>query len=254
MRRQRGADARVVRHHFVALVNQPLVPDNFQQVPSRLDVVVVERVVSVAEVDPVTHAPRHLLPFADVSHHRLAATAGEFRDADLLLDCLFVEYAEFFFNLMFDRQTVRIPAAFARRVVAAHGFETRINVFERARQHMMNAGLAVGRGGAFVETETRPPATLLDGPVENRARFPERQHRLLQRRPVVPTVDRLERRGRRLAFILAHARPHRATPMNANASTMPLMRPMVCAVLATLKSNNASKIPDQHNANQPSNR
>src|SRR6185436_13107240 len=84
----------------------------------------------------------------------------EARDADFLLDALLVEDAELFLDLVFHRQAVRVPAGFARTVEAAHGLVAREQILERAREHVMDAGPAVGRRRALVEHELRTRGAL----------------------------------------------------------------------------------------------
>ncbi|MEJ2275657.1 MAG: hypothetical protein P8Y01_13980, partial [Woeseiaceae bacterium] len=52
VRRQGCADARIVGNDLVSLVDQVLVPDRLEQIPDRLDVGVVERVIGFVEIDP----------------------------------------------------------------------------------------------------------------------------------------------------------------------------------------------------------
>ena len=76
----------------------------------------------------------------------IACLAGE---AELLLD----------FEL--DRQAVGVPAALARDIEPAHGLVAREDVLERARQHVMDAGPAVGRRRPLVEYVARARRGLL---------------------------------------------------------------------------------------------
>ena len=156
MRGQRCTDARIVGNDFVASIDKALVPDCLEQRPDALDVTVVQRVIGFVEIHPQAHALGHLLPVTDVAHDGFATTARKFLDADFFLDFTLVEDAEFFFDFMLHRQAVGVPARFARHIEAPHGLVTRKGVFEAAREHMMNSGLAVGRRRAFVEAEVRP--------------------------------------------------------------------------------------------------
>ena len=189
---ERGADARIIGYDLVTLVDEVLVPDDFQQIPHRLDVIVVEGVVGVFHVHPETHALGHDFPIADVAHHRFAATAGELGNADLLLDTALVEDSELFLDLVLHRQPVSVPAGLARAVKAAHVLETRKHVLEGARQNMMDAGLAIGRGRTFVPGKQRPALALLETFLEHVLIAPEGEHPLLQGRPVVAAADFLE--------------------------------------------------------------
>src|SRR5690606_36528746 len=192
VRRQCRGDARVVRHDLVALIHEALVPDLLQQGPDALDVVVVQREIGVGEVDPETHVLRHRLPFGDVTHDRRATLLRERRDADFLLDALLVEDAELFLDLVLDGQAVRVPARFARTVEAAHRLVARVQILERAREHVVNTGAAVGRRRAFVEDEFRPVAAGLDDALEHALAPPELENVLLERGTVVARADWLE--------------------------------------------------------------
>ncbi len=189
---KRRADARIVRHHLVALIDEPLVPDDLEQPPDRLDVVVVERVIGVVHVDPEAHALGHRLPVADVAHHRLAAAARELGDTDLFLDAALVEDAELLLDLVLDRQPVGVPAGLARAVEAAHVLVAREHVLERTRQHVVDAGLTVGRRRPFVPGVERPALALLHALGEHVLVTPEGQHLLLERGPVVASTDFFE--------------------------------------------------------------
>ena len=82
------------------------------------------------------------------------------------------------------KQIASPVAGRARRVVAAHGLVAREHVLERARQHVMDAGLAVRGRRPLVETVLRPA---LAGPKRFRERVvlaPEREDALLERRTV----------------------------------------------------------------------
>ena len=102
MRRQGCADSRIIRHDFIATIDQALVPNDLKQVPDRLYVSVIERVISFIQVDPESHALGHLFPVADVAHDGLAASPRELGNPYLFLDLFLVEYAELFFDLVLD--------------------------------------------------------------------------------------------------------------------------------------------------------
>ena len=150
VRREGGADARVVGDDLVALVDEALVPDLAEQPPHRLDERVVEGVVGIVHVHPEAHALGHPLPVADVAHHRLAAAAGELRHADLPLDLGLVEDAELLLDLMLDRQAVGVPSRLARAVVALHVLETGEDVLERAGEDVMDPRTPVRGRRPFV--------------------------------------------------------------------------------------------------------
>jgi len=147
---------------------------------------------------PEAHALGHLLPVADVGHDRFAAQSRELGDAHLLLDLVLVVALDpalslqELFHLVLHGQPVRIPARLARRVVAAHGLVARKHVLERARQHVVDSGLAVGGRRTLVETEARASLGHGNGLLERTVLAPKRQHLLLERGPVISTRNFLE--------------------------------------------------------------
>ena len=124
--------------------------------PDGLNVLVVEGVVGLIEIDPKPHPLGHRFPVADIAHHRFAAAAGELCYADGLFNFFFVEDPQFFFNLVFDRQTMGIPSGFARHMEALHGFITGIDILETARQDVVDAGFAIGRRRPLIEGKEWP--------------------------------------------------------------------------------------------------
>ena len=82
MRRQRRADLRVIRHHLAAAIQQIFVPDAFEQIPDRFDVIVMQREIGIGQIHPIPHAPGQHLPVINIFHHRFTAQAVEFPDAD----------------------------------------------------------------------------------------------------------------------------------------------------------------------------
>ena len=139
VRGERGAVARAVGDDLVRLVEAPLVPDLAQRPPDRLDVVVGHasrrgrrgrsrsRSARSAGSSPRrsgtptrgSAALNSAIPYSSISRLR--------RDPELLLD------------LELDRQPVAVPARLARDVVAAHRLVARVDVLERAREHVVRA-------------------------------------------------------------------------------------------------------------------
>ena len=152
VRRQGGPDPGVVGHHLVPAVEKPLVPDDPEQMPHRLDVVVVERVVGVLHVHPEAHSLGHPLPVADVAHDRFTASPGELLDADLPLDPGLVEDPELLLDLVLDGQAVRIPAGPARAVVAAHGLVAGNRSLKVRARTWWSPGLPFAVGGPSFHT------------------------------------------------------------------------------------------------------
>ena len=194
VRRQRGTDARVVRHHLVALVQQLLVPQLLQELPHALDVVVVQREIRVLEINPEAHAFRHGFPFGYVAHDRRATLRREARDTDFLLDALLIEDAELFLDLVLHGQSVGVPAGLTRAVETAHRLVAREQVLEGAREHVMDAGPAVRGGRPLVEHELRPRRTFSHEAAKHVLATPEVEGAFLDLRPVIAGADWFEHR------------------------------------------------------------
>jgi len=99
---QRRATAGAVGHHFVALVEQVLVPELAQDPPDALDVLVGVGDISVVEVHPERDALGQALPLLDVAEDTLAALLVVLRDA-VFLDLPLVREAKLFLDLDLDR-------------------------------------------------------------------------------------------------------------------------------------------------------
>ena len=159
-----------------------------QQVPDRLDIGVVERVISLVEIDPEAHTLSHLLPVTDVAHDGFAAALGEFSYTNFLFDLLLIEDTKFFLNLMLHWKAVRIPTGLTRYVIALHGFVAREDVFEAARQDVVNTRFAIGGRRAFVKAELRSALGLIQRFLKNIMLTPELQHLGFEGRTVVSTL------------------------------------------------------------------
>ena len=192
VRRQRGAYVRVVGDHLVASVNETLVPYLPEQPPNGLYVGVVESVVGIGHVHPKTHALGHPLPIVDIELYRLAAPARELRHADLAFDLALVEYPEFLLDFVLDRQAVGVPTGLARAVISPHVFEARKDVLERAREDMVDAGLAVGGRRPLVPDIQRPTLALPLRRVEHVMLMPQIEHFAFELRAVIAARHVLE--------------------------------------------------------------
>jgi hypothetical protein len=97
------------------------------------------------------------------------------RDAERLLD------------LDLDREAVAVPPALPRDVTAAHRVEAGVQVLERTRPNVVDAGTGVRGGGTFVEHPLRralaPAQTLVEGVL----RAPPLEHARFE-------IDQIERR------------------------------------------------------------
>src|SRR5438105_7124304 len=75
---------------------------------------------------------------------------------------------------------MRVPPRFARYVVSAHGSVSTEQIFNRAREHVMDARLSVRSGWTFEEHKRGLPFSLLESPLEEFFIFPAGQHFLLE--------------------------------------------------------------------------
>ena len=191
MAADRRAAARAVRHDLVALVEQVLVPDLPQQPPDRLDVVVGVGVVGVVQVDPEADALGEALPLLEVRGDALAAQLVELGDA-VGLDLPLAVDAEAALDLELDRQAVRVPAGLARHAVAAHRLVAREEVLEDARDDVVRARPAVGRGRPLVEHEDGGVLAALEALLEDAVLLPELEDARVERREVDARRDVLE--------------------------------------------------------------
>ncbi len=96
------AAARAVGHDLVALVEQALIPQRFQNPPHRLDVGVGVGDVGLFQVDPEAEAVGEFLPLLDVLESRLAAELVEGSDA-VGLDLALIGEAELLLHADFHR-------------------------------------------------------------------------------------------------------------------------------------------------------
>ena len=152
MRGQHRAGARAVPVNLVPAVKQVLVGELLQQPPHRFDVAVVVGDVGLFQVHPVADAGGQLVPQRGVLVDRLAAGGVVLGDAEGL-DVGAVLQPQRFFDLDLHRQAVGVPAGLALHAVAAHGLVAAEAVLDGARQHVVHAGAAVGRGRPFIKGE-----------------------------------------------------------------------------------------------------
>ena len=150
----------------VALVEEALVVDLFEQPPHRFHIFGVVGNIRVFQVHPVTHQPCQFGPFAGVAHHALAAGFVVGLDRYFFTD-IFLGNAQCFFHTQFHRKPVRVPTGFARHAIAAHGFVAVKHILDRAAQYVMNARFAIGRGRAFVENKSAVFGAVFNAAAEN---------------------------------------------------------------------------------------
>ena len=143
-----------------------------QQRPYRLDVFVFKRDIGFFQVHPVPHFPGDIIPHILVAHDRTAARPVIIIHRDLFTDIL-LGNTEFLFHLQFDRQAMRIPAAFAVNPVALERIIAAEKVLDRSRHHVVNPRLAIGGRRTFVKDVGLACGTLLHRLFKNPFLLPE---------------------------------------------------------------------------------
>ena len=133
--RQRRLERHRHRHHLEALVDEPLVPELFQDPPDRLHVPGVHGLVVVVEVDPASDAAHDRAPLVDITLDDLAALGVVAGDAQLLHGML-RGHAELLVDLVLDREAVAVPAEAPQHVAPAHGPVARHDVLDDRRQQV----------------------------------------------------------------------------------------------------------------------
>ncbi len=186
--RQRGAAARAVRDDAVSLVEQALAGDLLQRPPDRLDVGRVQRAVGVVEVQPEADPLGQRVPVLEEGEHRLAALGVELRDP-VLLDLGLGLDPELLLDGDLDGQAMRVPAAAALDVVAAHRAEAGEDVLEGAAQDVVHAGRAVRRRRPLPEDPGLGPLTPPHGLAKHVALTPALEDLLLELREGDLRVD-----------------------------------------------------------------
>src|SRR5690606_26285125 len=160
VRAERRAAARAVRHALVPAVDQPLLVQPREDPPHGLDVRRRERDVRAAVVEPVADAFREALPVFLVGEDALPAYLIESRDTELL-DLLLAADAQLLLGLDLDRQPVRVPAGYARDVLAAQRVVPADEVLDRTADDVVDPGPAVRRRRALIEDELFGAGALL---------------------------------------------------------------------------------------------
>ena len=177
--RQRHLVAGAVRDDLQLLVQQALVVDGLERPPDRFDVLGVKRAVGVVEVDPEPDPLGHRVPVLDVAEDLLAAAGVELRDPEPL-DVVLGGEPKLGFERQLYRQSVAVPAALALDEVPAHRAVAREDVLEHAREHMVEAGGAVGGRRPLVEAPSRSVAAAPDRLGEHVPLAPALEHALFE--------------------------------------------------------------------------
>ena len=122
--------------------------------------------VGVVQINPIGHALGERVPQLGVLADAVLAGGVVLGNA-IGLDVFAGFQTQLLFDLDLHGQAVGVPAGLAVHAVAAHGFIATERVLDRARQHMVHSGTAIGRWWTFVEREGWGISPLLDGTLED---------------------------------------------------------------------------------------
>ena len=172
MRTQTRSRRRRIRLNRITFVQIPFVIQAFEQIPNGFDVFVFVSDVRIIEVNPITHFDGNIVPQILVPHNRFAAFVVIIVHRNLFADVFFRD-TEFFFNREFNRQTMRIPTAFALDAFTIEGLKTAENILNRPRHNVVNAWQTIRRRWSFVKNKGVIRVALLNGFVEDPLSIPE---------------------------------------------------------------------------------
>ena len=153
---QSRAGSRGIGLNGVAFVEVTLVIDLLEQVPERLDVVVVVGDIGTVRIYPVTDLFRQRDPLGGVFHHLFAAGPVVFRHGNLLADIL-LGNAEFLLDTQLHRQAVGIPAGTTVHEETLLRLVTADGVLDGTGHHMVDARHAVCGGRTLEKDKLRRP-------------------------------------------------------------------------------------------------
>ena len=143
VRAEAGAGGGRVGLDGIALVEQLLVIELFEQPPDCLDIPVVIGDVGVVHIDPEPHVAGQVFPYIGKLHHILATGLVVIFNGNLCSD-VFLGYPESLLHAQFNRQSVGIPAGLAFDLITLQCTETADGILDGARHDMVDAGHPVG--------------------------------------------------------------------------------------------------------------
>ncbi len=130
--RQRCFTARANIHGTIIFVHEPLVPKLFEHPPDRLHIVFVHRAIGMIKIYPTAEAGNRFFPVFYIAKYFATAKFVKRGDPEGF-NFFFGFGAQFFFNNVFDRQTVTIPSPAALHAIPLHGPKARHHVFHERR-------------------------------------------------------------------------------------------------------------------------
>ena len=188
MARQACASCRRVRLDGVALIEQAFLIELLQQPPQGLDILIVIGDVRMVQIDKIAHLLRQFTPLGGVHHHILAALAVVVLRRYVALRLLVVDVslgdAQFLLHTQFYGQSVGVPAGLTLHLIAAHGLIAVERVLDAACQHVVNAGVSVGRRRTLEEHKLRTTLALVHRAPEDILLLPHLQDVIVHLRQV----------------------------------------------------------------------
>ena len=154
-----------------------------QRPPQGFYIFIVKGYVGFFHIHPVAHLFGDLFPLILIPHHHLAAFLIIFLYG-YLLAYVFLGYAQFLLHTQLHRQAMRIPAGLTGHIVALHGFVAAHQVFQRTRDHMVNARHTISARRTLVKYEWLLSLTHLHTLLKTMLRLPLSQELLLYGRHI----------------------------------------------------------------------
>ena len=137
VRAETRACSRRVGLNGIALIEVALFVELLEQVPQRLDILVVIGDIRIIEIYPITHLLRQVRPLFRVFHYLATASGVVFIYADLLADILFRDTEHLLYAQLY-RQTMGIPSRFTTNLIALHRLKAAERILNRTRHHVVN--------------------------------------------------------------------------------------------------------------------
>ena len=181
--RQTRTSRRRIRLNGVAFIQQTLVVKLLQQPPKRLNIFVVIGDIRMIQIHKIAHALSQFAPFSREFHHVFPTPAVIIFRRNIFVRSLVVNIllrdTQLLLHTKLHRQTVCVPTGLALHLITLHRLITIKRVFNRARQHMVNARMTISRRRTFEEHKLRLPLTLCYRTQKNVILLPISQHILI---------------------------------------------------------------------------
>ena len=128
MSRKNSRTAWTVRKNIFSFVDEALIPESFCNPPDRLHELRIHCLVVVIKIYPAAHTGNCCAPFRSILQNRSAAGIIKFVDTEGFNFVLRVK-TKLFFNQVFNRKTVTVPAKAALNAFSLHCLIAWNNIF-----------------------------------------------------------------------------------------------------------------------------